>query len=128
MGNTLAYNLFQTIPVEESSCYPNMFSSIVSFYLKNIWTRQICTTLARRIFVGLTYFFFKFTFIKLKKKCLRMTNMLFWWLYNENGQMLYENIHQKKWNDQPWCAFLWVITYLPSHMNCLIKIQEFTLN
>lgn len=27
-----------------------------------------------------------------------------------------ENIHQKKWNDQPWCAFLWVITYLPSHI------------
>lgn len=67
MGNTLAHNLFQTIQVEESICYPNMFSSIVSFYLKNIWTRQICITLSRRIFVGLTDFFFKFTFIKLKK-------------------------------------------------------------
>lgn len=35
---------------------------------------------------------------------------------------------RRKWNDPPWCVFPWVITYLPSHMNCLIKIQEFTLN
>lgn len=62
MGDTLAHPLFHTIQVEESSCYPNMFPSIVSFYLKNMETRKNCASLARSMFVRLSCFLsLKFT-------------------------------------------------------------------
>lgn len=37
MRNTLARPLFHSTQVAENSCYPNVFSSVISFHLRNVF-------------------------------------------------------------------------------------------